>query len=82
MQQVSVGRIVHYHPVDLDYRGKPWAAIVSRVLDGPVDLLVIHPVRGPMVRLQVVEGTEPGQWSWPVYVKPEKPAFDPSQVKG
>jgi hypothetical protein len=74
----TVGRIVHYSPSDLYFRGETWAAIVTAVHeDGSVNICAFSKKGDPTPLSKVCEGDRPGTWSWPLRVKDEPKAFDP-----
>lgn len=66
-QQITVGRIVHYHTED----GRNFAAIVVNITEGAtgVDLAIFNPDTESVVFTKnVLKGSEAAQWDYPVRV--------------
>lgn len=61
--QPSIGRIVHYR--DEEGHGKTYAAVITGVFDGVVNLVVWNEFGHQSTALNVRQGEEPGEWNWP-----------------
>lgn len=66
----SVGRIVHYYPLDTWGEPGPWAAIITKVIDRhTVNLIAFTPIGSAFPEMNIAEGMAKdgtaGHWMWP-----------------
>lgn len=72
MDKPTIGRIVHYFERDArttDFKIKPFAAIITEVIGGEynaVMLTLFLPGAVRCVGVPVVQGTSRGCWNWPI----------------